>query len=146
LQQELDLQSVREVEDLLIDCMYQGLINGKLDQKLSSLEVYETIGRDITVNDIDSMISALTKWNSEGKKIMTALEQNTKEAVTAFDINKKHQTEFNDKVEDIKKNIRTAIEMQSEGGGLMGIMGMGGMMGMSGMVGGDDRRQRRGPR
>jgi hypothetical protein len=123
--------------------MYQGLITGKLDQKLSGLEVYETLGRDIKISDIDSMIFALTKWNAEGKKIMNALEQNTKDAVQTFDSNKKHQQDFQEKVDDIKKSIKTAIEMQTEGGGLMGMMGMG-MMG--GMVGGDDRRQRRGPR
>jgi hypothetical protein len=77
---------------------------------------------------------------------MSALEQNTKDAVQTFESNKKHQAEFQDKVDDIKKSIKTAIEMQTEGG-LMGMMGMGMMgMGMGGMVGGDDRRQRRGPR
>ncbi|KAL0491232.1 hypothetical protein AKO1_009978 [Acrasis kona] len=141
LQSELDLQNVREVEDLLIDCTYQGLITGKLDQKLSALEVYETIGRDITVNDIDAMISSLSNWNNQGKKIMEALESNTNEAIQAFEINKKHQTEYQEKVEDVRKSIKTAIEMQNEGNGMNMMMG-----GMGVHMVGDERRRHKGPR
>jgi len=33
LQRDLDIQELRELEDLIIDSIYQGLIHGKLDQK-----------------------------------------------------------------------------------------------------------------
>ena len=34
LMREIEISSVREVEDLLIRCIYGGLIEGKLDQQL----------------------------------------------------------------------------------------------------------------
>ena len=37
LMRELQLASVRELEDLLIDCMYTGLISGRLDQQAGHL-------------------------------------------------------------------------------------------------------------
>lgn len=49
LLQQLDIPNVRELEDLIIDCIYQGVIRGKLDQKFKQLEVDFAIGRG-TVN------------------------------------------------------------------------------------------------
>ena len=47
LQSELDLKSVREVEDLIIEGISCGIMNGKLDQKRERFEVDFVIGRDI---------------------------------------------------------------------------------------------------
>ena len=40
LMRELQLASVRELEDLLIDCIYTGLISGRLDQQAGHLDVF----------------------------------------------------------------------------------------------------------
>jgi len=62
LLKELDIANVRALEDLLIDCLYQGLIRGKLDQKYQCVEVYDAISRDIKDGDIDNMIKVLSNW------------------------------------------------------------------------------------
>jgi hypothetical protein len=80
---------VRELEDLLIDCVYLGtctthpstgaarfdrfthsyavmmrvgLIKGKLDQKKGAFEVQYAIGRDIGPTDVDFMMKKLNTW------------------------------------------------------------------------------------
>lgn len=89
LLKELDITNVRELEDMIIDCVYQGnssargsscvdsahahvvlrcaassagLIKGKLDQKKSAFEVTSTIGRDIGPSDVPDMLKKLTAW------------------------------------------------------------------------------------
>ena len=43
----LQIKDIRELEDSIIDCIYAGLLNGKLDQKNQLLHVHSTFGRDV---------------------------------------------------------------------------------------------------
>jgi len=54
---------VRELEDLIIEAIYQKIILGKLDQKTRALEVEFAIGRDIRPGQIDEMILVLQNWS-----------------------------------------------------------------------------------
>ena len=56
------MSSVRQVEDLLIECLYEGLIQGKLDQSASQLDVHYCIGRDIHPSEVNAMCDLLTNW------------------------------------------------------------------------------------
>ena len=47
LMQELHIDNVRELEDLVIEGISAGVVQGKLDQKSSHFEVDYVIGRDI---------------------------------------------------------------------------------------------------
>jgi hypothetical protein len=62
LLQHLDILNVRELEDLVIECIYQGLIRGQLDQKHKQLEVDFAIGRDIRPGEIEEMMTVLANW------------------------------------------------------------------------------------
>ena len=44
---ELGISTVRELEDLVIEGISAGVVQGKLDQKSSHFEVDYVIGRDI---------------------------------------------------------------------------------------------------
>ncbi len=59
---QLDLGNVRELEDLIIDCIYAGIIKGKLDQKQQRFQVDWTMGRDIRPGQLSEMIRVLTHW------------------------------------------------------------------------------------
>jgi COP9 signalosome complex subunit 7 len=125
LMRELDINDVRQLEDMLIDCIYQGLIEGKLDQSQQSLEVYEAIGRDFKFNDLGMMIQVLHEWSSNAKKVLTALDTCSKRAIEQFEQAKKHKKEHESKVEEIEKTIKTAIEAQNESNTGAALMGMG---------------------
>ena len=47
LMSELGISTVRELEDLVIEGISAGVVQGKLDQKSSHFEVDYVIGRDI---------------------------------------------------------------------------------------------------
>ena len=59
----MDLTSVRALEDFIInECMYTGIIRGKLDQKKRSLEVRGALSRDIQPPHLDEMIATFGHW------------------------------------------------------------------------------------
>ncbi|GAB9466280.1 hypothetical protein Gpo141_00003658 [Globisporangium polare] len=73
LMEGLDVPTVRELEDILIETIYSGLVQGKLDQKSRAFIVKYAVGRDTQNEDIDSMIAKLTSWKSESATICTKI-------------------------------------------------------------------------
>lgn len=53
---------MRELEDLIIDAMYQDVLRGRLDQKEQQLEVEYTMGRDLRPGQLEQILSALKDW------------------------------------------------------------------------------------
>ncbi|KAG2765900.1 hypothetical protein PC129_g8174 [Phytophthora cactorum] len=66
---DMGVSSVREVEDILIDTIYSGLIQGKLDQKSRCFVVKYAVGRDTRHEDIDDMIQKLMNWKAQSADI-----------------------------------------------------------------------------
>ena len=63
LLRELGLASVRELEDFLInECLYTGIVRGKLDQKRRCLDVRGALARDIQPQHLDQMIDIWGQW------------------------------------------------------------------------------------
>lgn len=58
----LAIQSVRELEDLIIETIYTGLIIGKLDQRRQLFIVQSCQPRDCKRTDIDSILAQLQQW------------------------------------------------------------------------------------
>jgi COP9 signalosome complex subunit 7 len=111
LLKSLDIENIRELEDLLIDGMYRGLFQGKLDQKNSYVEIFQTMGRDIGEKDIDEMIKTLSDWynffkkrSNKSKKILKSLENYSDIANDTYSKNQKEEEENKKKIEDLKKN------------------------------------------
>jgi len=59
LQTELDIGSVRELEDLLIEVIYAGLVKGTLDQQKAALFVDSAMGRDVRPGQLQDIIQVL---------------------------------------------------------------------------------------
>ncbi|XP_066565904.1 COP9 signalosome complex subunit 7b isoform X5 [Amia ocellicauda] len=62
LMRDLEMPTVRALEDLIIDAVYTDVIRGKLDQCRQLLEVDDCIGRDIQERDIGSITNTLSQW------------------------------------------------------------------------------------
>ena len=62
LQKQLDLGEVRQLEDLLIECFYSGLIHGHLNQKEKVLELSHAVSRDIKMSNLGAMIRRVDAW------------------------------------------------------------------------------------
>ena len=79
LLEELSLPNVRELEDLIIDAMYVGVLKGKMDQKSKALLVDEKIGRDISGDEeLERMFETLSEWRLRAAKVIETTETQTK--------------------------------------------------------------------
>ncbi|GER49376.1 COP9 complex subunit 7a [Striga asiatica] len=106
LMKELDVTNVRELEDFLInDCMYVGIIRGKLDQFRRCLEVQFAAGRDLRPGNLGSMIQTLANWLSTSESLLGSIQEKIKWADTMNEMDKKHRKEVDERVEEVKKTI-----------------------------------------
>ncbi|KMZ71118.1 COP9 signalosome complex subunit 7 [Zostera marina] len=109
LMRELDISNVRELEDFLInDCMYSGIVRGKLDQLRRCFEVQFAAGRDLRPDQLNSMILTLTNWLGTSDNLLHTIQEKIKWADTMSEVDKKHRKEIEDKVEDVKKTLKAA--------------------------------------
>ena len=56
------MPTIRDLEDLIIDAIYLDVIRGKLDQKEQQFEVEYTMGRDLALGKVESVLAALQAW------------------------------------------------------------------------------------
>lgn len=59
---ELHVETVRSMEDLIIEAVYAGLVDGKLDQQKRLLRVKSFAARDVRYESIGDLIDTLTAW------------------------------------------------------------------------------------
>ncbi|KAI4354702.1 hypothetical protein L6164_003547 [Bauhinia variegata] len=127
LMQELDVTNVRELEDFLInECMYAGIVRGKLDQLRRCFEVQFAAGRDLRPGQLGSMIQTLSSWLTTSENLLVSIQEKIKWADTMSEMDKKHKKEVEDKVDEVKKSLfkadvdfRSHEEISSESGGVM---------------------------
>jgi len=72
----LDISSVRQLEDLIIDAMYQDVLKGKLDQKEGRFEVEYTIGRDLEPGptSLELLLNKLRDWSDRTSGVIQSLD------------------------------------------------------------------------
>ena len=63
LLEELQVATIRELEDLIIDAIYLDVLRGKLDQKEQQLEIEYTMGRDLEPGKLEKLLEALQNWS-----------------------------------------------------------------------------------
>lgn len=78
--EKFKLSNVRELEDFIIDCIYEGLLKGKLDQKRQRLEIEYSKGRDISKKNITAMKNRLISWLNNTDNLVKTLDDRVKQA------------------------------------------------------------------
>eukprot|EP00484_Ammonia_sp_Unknown_P029133 CAMPEP_0197024038 /NCGR_PEP_ID=MMETSP1384-20130603/4692_1 /TAXON_ID=29189 /ORGANISM="Ammonia sp." /LENGTH=235 /DNA_ID=CAMNT_0042452367 /DNA_START=37 /DNA_END=744 /DNA_ORIENTATION=+ len=119
LQQKLDIKTVRELEDLIIDCIYSGLINGRLDQRKALLEIRFCRGRDINEKAIGLMKNRLLSWLKATDQIIKQLENQQKQADYLTQQREQTYMEAQINIENTTKEIleKAQAEQAARGGG-----------------------------
>lgn len=58
----LDMPTIRDLEDLIIDAIYLDIVRGKLDQRAQQFEVEYTMGRDLEPGKLEQLLVSLQNW------------------------------------------------------------------------------------
>ena len=115
LMESLDLGDVRELEDLLIECIYAEIVVGRLDQQSSQLKVQRVVGRDPSDLDIANMCEKLERWNVTVDSMIIKVDDETKKANNNYEIAKIKKQALKDQIDSLKQEKQK--EMASGGGG-----------------------------
>lgn len=106
LMHELDVVNVRELEDFLInECMYVGIVRGKLDQMRRCFEVQFAAGRDLRPGQLGNMIHTLSDWLSTSDSLLITIQEKIKWADTMSELDKKHKKENDERLEEAKNAL-----------------------------------------
>ncbi|CAF2876740.1 unnamed protein product [Rotaria sp. Silwood2] len=113
LLKELQVESVRELEDLIIDGIYAQVIRGKLDQLNNRLNVEFAIARDVNTIAFNRMEEVLDKWCKNCSALLNVLKY---EAMKANE-QKKKTLEEQDKYDKEMLSMIKIIDLQGQSSG-----------------------------
>jgi COP9 signalosome complex subunit 7 len=113
LLKQLQIESVRELEDLIIDGIYAQVIRGKLDQLNNRLNVEYAIARDVNSTAFNHMEDVLDKWCKNCSALLNVLKY---EAIKANE-KKKKGLEEQDKYDKEMLSMIKIIDLQGQGSG-----------------------------
>ncbi|KAJ7041241.1 hypothetical protein C8F04DRAFT_1031717 [Mycena alexandri] len=130
----LDMPTVRELEDLIIDAIYLDILRGRLDQKQEQLEVEYTMGRDLAPGAIDAVLAALRDWASTTASVLSTLDAKLA-AVAAQSTARRADLAAHDTL--LQNALREAAKDKGSRGHRDGRGGLGMALGGSSMYGGN---------
>ena len=110
LMRQLEVPTVRELEDLLIDeCTATGLVRGKLDQRRRCFEVHHAIGRDLRPGQLKSLIATIADWHANARDVLSGIEEKIRWANEAREDQRRHKERVEARVAAVKKTVKTDI-------------------------------------
>ena len=115
----LDIKDLRELEDLIIDCIYNELLKGQLDQKNKLLHVEHTYGRDVRAEDIEGMLRKLEQWDTQLEQTQRVVEKQIRgcneNVINNYERQLKLELQLNEKRDALLKAISEGKEDQEMG-------------------------------
>lgn len=102
----LEVTEQRDLEDLVIETVYAGLVAGKMDQMAREFKVSRASGRDVKPDDVGAMADALTAWADRADAVAEQLEENKVQAKALRDARKGDAAALQAKIEDIKNSLQ----------------------------------------
>ncbi|KAI8816070.1 uncharacterized protein EV422DRAFT_501661 [Fimicolochytrium jonesii] len=124
----LDIPNVRELEDLIIDAIYQDLIRGKLDQSKKCLEVEFAMGRDLRPEQATQIMALLSAWCRTSETILTTIDANIAHISKVTAEEAKRKEEHSKSVEQKKWDVQEKVhgkhnKTPSSGGPIDALLG-----------------------
>ncbi|XP_067950946.1 COP9 signalosome complex subunit 7b-like [Watersipora subatra] len=120
LLKELDLHNVRELEDLIIEAIYAGVIKARMDQNHQRLEVNYVIGRDVEKSKLPELLNILERWTQACTDNLEDITTQLTAAQEARAAETKRKLQAETEVANIKKTLkltsteRTGVRSSSE--------------------------------
>lgn len=110
LMRELEISSVRELEDLLIESIYQGLVSGRLDQEAAHIQVFSCAGRDVHPDELLPLTNTLLEWHANATGLIGQVSTELGRFVSQADDAKQAQLDLDAKIDKVKAQTRASLE------------------------------------
>ncbi|KAJ1449971.1 hypothetical protein M885DRAFT_533875 [Pelagophyceae sp. CCMP2097] len=106
LHAELAVETLRDVEDVIIEAMYAGLVSGKMNQEGKVFHVTSTAGRDVRVCDVVALVAKLQAWANTAVELSAALEKNKLAAKEKRAKEAARTAALQAKIDQVKKHLK----------------------------------------
>jgi len=116
LQAELGIANVRELEDLVIDTTYAGILDGRLDQAKAVFNVRSAMTRDVRPEEVGGMIAKLAAWSASMQGVLVALEG----SMATVAATRKAEEEKREAVQEGIEEAKRALEKRAGARGRLG--------------------------
>jgi len=136
LQKALDVNNVRDFEDIILDTIYEGLIFAKLDQSEKIVQIDFAIGRDVKTEQLKEMQIVLANWLKKSEELIQTIEDKVKYAQGEWKMNILRKDEFEKQLDERKHQLQLLLTSELEEGGGGRRKGKGGRMGLGMLMGG----------
>lgn len=110
LLKELNVDNVRDLEDLIIEAIYSNVVSGELNQESDYLEIDWTVGRDVGTNQIDTLVDILQQWCDSCESVLSTVQARISDANRTKQDVLKHRAVVENEISNVKKAIRTQIQ------------------------------------
>jgi COP9 signalosome complex subunit 7 len=111
-------RNVRVLEDLVISCIYEGLLKARLDHKSRRILVQSSAGRDVSPAALDLLISKLDGFLKSSQLVLDNLEKSVQDSKRAREGQEEDRRLVEEQVEIIKADLKPG-----DGGGGGGAHG-----------------------
>jgi COP9 signalosome complex subunit 7 len=108
LMEKLEVKDVRSLEDLVIGCVYAGILEAKLDQKQKEVLVNGAIGRDLPPGGLADMIGKLGKWSEGASLLIENMGKQIEDANLEYSSEQRTKEQFLKDFEAKKKQMEEA--------------------------------------
>ena len=134
LSSHLDLQSTRDVEQLISACIDQSLLDARLDQRTLSLQVHHCAARDVSPGEVEGLRKEVGEWVDRVERLLQQLQlrlREVKDEGQQRDARQAKETEEEGRLRDVLKAHRDSVGagigagMLSKHGGVGGAGGSG---------------------
>jgi len=116
LQAAVDITGARELEDLIIESVYQDLVVGKMDQENQCLIVESCFCRDCQDEDLDYIIDTLSAWHDASQQMLVSLDNMVQHSHDSYGKHKQTKEDL-DKVIQMTKDSMKEGDAGKSGGG-----------------------------
>jgi len=105
LSEELFISNQEQLEDIIITAIYQNVIEGRINQQSSGLEIHWCMGRDVTNSDMNYVLSSLQTWCSNCEKLMKNIETQIKTSHSKMKESSKQRAVLKAQIEENEKEF-----------------------------------------
>lgn len=107
----LDINAVRDLEDLLIDCIYAGVIVGQMDQQAKKIKIHSAIGRDVSELDLGAMCEKLEQWSQMCNHMIDSVSASTTQAENYCELDRIREQELKRQLTKLKEKCSKDMDM-----------------------------------
>lgn len=106
----LDISDVRVLEDMVIECIYSGLLSGRLDNKNQQMTVDYVSSRDFKAEDTAALFDKLNRWRKHVEEIEGTLDKSLRATMASLEANERRKKEVKVKADEAYSKALVELE------------------------------------